>query len=155
MIAVGDVFTVTGFVTKHPEVIVYFTVSAPPEIPVNIPVNAPIVPTAVILLLHVPPDKVSLKESVAPAHSAARPAMADGGVLTVTVFVATQPVGKLYEIVAVPNDTGVTIPVDEPIDTAGPLSLHTPPVAESLRVIGEPHKMGDPVIGCKLFTVTV
>ena len=153
--AAGDVFTVTGLITEHPEIIVYLTVSAPAEIPVSIPVDDPIVPTVVILLLHVPPGKVSLKESVAPAHMVARPAIADGGVFTVTVFVVTQPVGKLYEIVAVPGDTGVTMPVDEPIDIAEPLSLHTPPVAESLMVIGTPHKIDDPVIGCKLFTVTV
>ena len=62
-----------------------------PEIPLTIPVDAPIVATAVLLLLHVPPATVLLSVILDPTHTADVPVIAAGIAYTVTVAYATQP----------------------------------------------------------------
>ena len=64
-------------------------------IPVRIPVVAPIVPTAVLLLLQVPPVLASLRVVVLPAHIGVVPIMAPGVGFTVIVVVVLQPPGKV------------------------------------------------------------
>jgi hypothetical protein len=46
-------------------------------------------------LLHVPPEDISLRVAVAPAHITAVPEMAAGAVLTVIIVLAAHPVGRL------------------------------------------------------------
>ena len=70
-------------------------VAVPPVIPVRIPVVAPIVPTAVLLLLQVPPVLASLRVVVLPAHIGVVPIMAPGVGFTVIVVVVLQPPGKV------------------------------------------------------------
>jgi hypothetical protein len=113
------------------------------------------VPMARLLLLQDPANVLSPKTAAIPAHNAVAPTITDGGVFTVTDFIATQPVGIVYVISAVPKDNGVTIPVAEPTETDPLAVLHTPPDAESASVIGVPHKIDDPVIVCNAFTVIV
>jgi hypothetical protein len=119
------------------------------------PVNDPMAPIAILLLLQDPANVLSPKMPVVPAHNAATPTITDGGVFTVTDFIATQPVGMVYVISAVPKDNGVTMPDSVPIDTTVLVVVHTPPAVESVRVMGAPHKIGAPVIACNAFTVIV
>ena len=69
--------------------------------------------------------------------------------LVVIAIVATQPVGKVYEIVAMPADTPLTKPVDEPtVATDISLLLHTPPGVVLLNVNTPPEqRLPVPVIG--------
>jgi hypothetical protein len=65
---------------------------------------------------------------------------ASGNGFTVIDFVATaEPHASTteYDMVAVPADTPVTIPVVPTLAIAVELELHTPPVAGSVRVIVE------------------
>jgi hypothetical protein len=60
-------------------------------VPAPTPVTTPVlltVPTAVLLLLHVPPDVALDKAVVCPTHIDVPPVMAPGGVLMVNVVVA-------------------------------------------------------------------
>ena len=70
-------------------------VAVPPVIPVRIPVVVPIVPTAVLLLLQVPPVLASPRVVVLPAHTGVVPVMAPGVGFTVIVVVVLQPPGKV------------------------------------------------------------
>ena len=120
----------------------------PPDMPVTTPVVEPIVAIAVALLLQVPPAVASNKGVVAPTHIVVVPLIALGPGLTVTMIVAEQ-VPKVYDIIAVPNDTPVTIPVAGSIDaTVGSLLPQIPPADVSLRVVVKPmHSTVLPVIG--------
>jgi hypothetical protein len=77
------------------------------------------------------------------------PASADG--FTVTTFVAItvpQLLATVYDIVAVPAATPVTIPVKDPI-VAIPIApeLHIPPVAALVNVVeADPHSVPVPVM---------
>jgi hypothetical protein len=53
------------------------------------------VPTAGVLLLHVPPPVVLLSVVVYPTHSTAEPVRAAGNVFTVTVAVVKHPVNNV------------------------------------------------------------
>ena len=59
--------------------------------PERMPDADPIVPTATLLLLHVPPVAVSLREVLAPAQTEAMPEMAEGNGSTVSIVVLKQP----------------------------------------------------------------
>jgi hypothetical protein len=48
--------------------------------------------TDTVLLLHVPPASASLRLAVLPTHVFAAPVIAAGSAVTLTVFVAMQPV---------------------------------------------------------------
>ena len=67
----------------------------PDNTPVTIPVNEPIVATAVLLLVQVPPAAPSLSAVVAPTHACNIPVIAVGPEFTVTVVAAVQPVGRV------------------------------------------------------------
>jgi len=63
--------------------------------PVTMPLRIPTVPAAGLLLLQVPPPAGSVKAVVAPAHTVDDPSIAVGAVLTVTVVLIAQPVGRV------------------------------------------------------------
>ena len=63
----------------------------PPATPVSNPVLAPILATAVLLLVHVPPATALDKVVVSPAHSDDRPVMAARGLMVIT-WLVLQPV---------------------------------------------------------------
>jgi hypothetical protein len=60
--------------------------------PDNTPLSEPIVATAVLLLLHVPPVVVLLNVVVLPTHTAVMPVIAPGSGLTVIMVEVKQPV---------------------------------------------------------------
>lgn len=66
----------------------------PAEIPVTMPVTASTLPMAGLLLVQVPPDKMSDKPVVRPAQTFKVPDIGFGTWLTVTVIVARQPDGR-------------------------------------------------------------
>ena len=98
-------------------------------VPAAIPVTEPpeeTVATAVLLLLHAPPDVALVKAATAPSQTATDDGtIATGVVLTVTGFVTKQPVPKAYEILATPTETPVTSPPED-TDAAVELLLHVP-----------------------------
>jgi len=113
----------------------------PAATPVVTP-DAVIVATAVLLLLHTPPETLLLIEAVEPAHIAVVPATADGSVLTVTVLDEVHPVGSIYVMDAVPVATVVNVPADGSITATEPLPLvQVPPEDASVSVVVAPaHK---------------
>jgi len=139
--------------------------------PHTTPVDALTVPTAVLLLLHVPvpPDAVVLLKVIHdPAHTDEGPFIvpAIGDTFTVIlVVVITEPQKTLVSvkvIVVVPTVIPPTTPVAEPIvPTPGLLLLHAPVPPEavgSFKVIVEPtHTAANPDIAPAngdIFTVT-
>jgi len=104
--------------------------------------------TAVLLLLHVPPETVLLKIETAPMHIAAFPVIG-ATVTTVIGIVLKQPVGSVYVMTAVPAVTGVTDPVVA-FTTATPgdvVLLQLPPVVALLNATGTPTHVDEvPVI---------
>ena len=68
-------------------------VAVPAATPIQVPVAEPIVATAVLLLLHVPPPVASVKVPGTPEQMAVSPDIAATGELTVTVVVYTSHVG--------------------------------------------------------------
>ena len=113
-------------------------VDVPDDMPVTIPVEEPTVAIPVLPLVHVPPLVASLKVVVKPAQTDAVPVIDDGNGFTVATIVVIQPVARVYVIVEVPDDTPVTMPVDEPIVAMPVLPLvHVPPPA-SLSVVVKP-----------------
>ena len=90
----GDVagYTVIPFVAGQTPTR-YCMVTGPEELlVVTTPVLLPIMAMAVLLLLQCPPVVASVMVVVAPAHSAAAPAIATGFAFTVNVCFAEQPV---------------------------------------------------------------
>ena len=63
--------------------------------PVTTPVVEPTVPTAVLLLIHVPPPDRSVSAVVKPMHTFILPIIVTGNELTVTEVPAAQPVGNV------------------------------------------------------------
>jgi len=94
VIGVGNGFTVTNFVTKHPVLMVYEMVTVPPAAPETTPVVDPTVAMPPLLLLHVPPPP-SVNVMVDPWHTTDGPEIDDGSGSTVTGVVVMQPVGKV------------------------------------------------------------
>ncbi len=118
--------------------------------PARTPLVTSIVPTAGLLLLHVPPGVVVVNVVVLFSHTCRDPPIVDGNAYTVTSAVVRQPVaGSVYVIVdvAVP-DTPVTTPLpDTTVATDGVLLLHAPDGVVLLRVVVCPtHVVSDPVI---------
>ena len=118
----------------------------------------------VLLLLHVPPDVVLLKDVDNPWHTLVVPVIATGLALMVTTAVVLQPVAvSEYVIVVVvkepPPLTPVTTPVvDTTLPSAGILLLHRPPAGVEFNVVVKPTHTaneGTAVIAVGLaFTVT-
>ena len=98
--------------------------------PESTPDVLPIVPTAALLLLHVPPDDVLVSVTLVAGHSVVEPPIVAGRGLTVMLRARKQPlVGWVYVMVAVPALLPVIKPVAEPIDALVALLLvHVPPV---------------------------
>lgn len=65
----------------------------PAATPVTTPVDTFIVAAAVLLLVHVPPGSALLNTVVLPTQTDVIPPIADGLGCTVTIIVATHPVG--------------------------------------------------------------
>ena len=89
VMAGGAALTVTSAVAMSPDTL-YVMVAVPAAMPVTMPV-ADTVAFAALLLLHVPPVVLSLKEVVEPTHTASVPNIPGvlEAALTVTFFVAT------------------------------------------------------------------
>jgi hypothetical protein len=69
----------------------YDIIAVPFVTPVAVPVDEPMLATAVLLLLHVPPVEALLSDIVDPGHNAATPVIGDADP-TVTVVVERHPV---------------------------------------------------------------
>ena len=123
-------------------------VVVPAATPVTTPVPPITVATDEVLLVQVPPALVLPRVVVKPAHTFMVPVMAAGNGLTVTAIVIWQPVvGNIYDIVAVPADIPVTIPLVKPITAAVVLLLvHVPPPASVNAVVRPTHTLFVPVI---------
>jgi hypothetical protein len=106
-------------------------------LPAVTPVTVPVVLTVAVvlaLLLHTPPDAVSVRVMALPSQTERKPAIvpATGCGFTVTVRVARavpQPLVTVYDILAVPATNAVITPVVLIVATAVLLLLHVPPVA--------------------------
>ena len=86
-----------------------------------------IVATAGVLLLQVPPGSELAKVVVDPRQAINIPVIAPGVGVTVTTATVLQP-ATVYNMDAVPGDTPVTMPVDDPtVATAGAVLLQVPP----------------------------
>jgi hypothetical protein len=91
VMAAGAAETVTVLVEKQPVGSVYEIVDVPLAAPVTIPV-AFMVPTAGLLLLHVPPVVTQARVIVSAAQTLAGPVMVAGRAYTVTIAVAVPAV---------------------------------------------------------------
>ena len=81
---------------------------------------------------------------VLPTQTIGRPEIQPGEGLTVIDFVAKQPPGSIYDIVATPDETPFTIPVAEPtVATEEPLELHAPPLVALANSIEAPTQTDD------------
>jgi len=131
------------------------------DTPPTTPPPALTVPTAALLLVHVPPGVVELSVVVAPVHTVLLPVMAAGNGLTVTTAVRVQPLVPKHVIVAVPAATPLTIPDDEPmVAIAVLLLLHVAPMLVVLNVVLAPAQTANvPVMalgaGCTVTTTVV
>ena len=123
----------------------------PADTPVTMPVE-PTVAIAVLLLLHVPPDVVSVNVKLLPEHKEDEPAInpAIGKGLTVMIFLLVtvpQTLLTVYLIVSTPAVTPVTTPVEPTEAEAVFDDDHVPPEIVSVRVTVLPtHKTNGPVI---------
>jgi hypothetical protein len=104
----------------------------PPATAVTTPDVEPIVATAVLLLLHVPPGALLASASEPPAHIGALPVIAGRPDRIVIEAVAIHPVGAVYVMVTDPADTPVTAPALFTVATVTSLLLHVPPVVASV-----------------------
>jgi hypothetical protein len=87
------------------------------------------VPPAIGLVsVVVPPIQTVAGPEIGPAESG----------FTVTVAEATQPKGRLYEMMAVPGLAPVTTPDEDTVAIKGAELLHVPPGVASARVVVAP-----------------
>src|SRR4051812_40798983 len=107
----------------------------PGTTPVTSPEKETIDATEVLLEVHEPPLDPSTRVTVGLTGSVTQepePVIGTGNGLTVTCFVAVQPVGKVYVIVAVPVVTVVMPPeVGSMVAMAVLLIDHVPPAVAS------------------------
>ena len=96
------------------------------------------VPTAVLLLTHVPPGVVDDSVVHCPTQVVVVPVSTAGvGLHVTTVFIA-QLVGRVYDTVVVPDVRHPSTPEPNPIvPTAGVLLDHAPPAGDPVSVIEE------------------
>ena len=127
----------------------------PAAMPATVPVVAPMVPTAGVLLLQVPPAVLLPSVVVWPAHTSGIPLIVPGTALTVITIVFWQPVAGVLVIVAVPLLSPVTSPVVGFTDTVASALAHVPPAMLLVSVMVAPtHRLvGPPIVGSG-FTVT-
>ena len=91
----GFAFTVTTAVDWQPPVVLTTMVAVPAATPVTIPLLPPTVAMPVARLLHVTPGVAQDSVVVCVTHTASIPVMAAGFGFTVTVAMATHPVGSV------------------------------------------------------------
>ena len=155
VIGLGIGSTVTTVPVAQPVPKVYDTIVVPGAIPATVPVLAPMVPTATVLLLQVPPAVLLPNVVVCPWHTSGIPLMLPGTALMVITMVFIQPVGGVLVIIAVPLPRPVTLPVVGLTDTVASALVQVPPATELARVIVAPtHKLVGPVITGSGYTVT-
>jgi hypothetical protein len=160
----GTALSVTTCVAEQPEpAAVYVIVLVPGATPVIVPLFKPTV-TNVLLLLHVPPVTPALNPNVVDdvPHTVNVPVIA-GTALSVTTWLAEQPMpGLVYVIVLVPGDTPT---IDADASAVGPkviealLVLHvevvTPPLMLAVNVVDAvPHTVNVPEIEGTILSVT-
>jgi hypothetical protein len=92
VIIAGEALTVTTEVVRHVPIAYVITV-VPADTPETTP-PVPIVATAVLLLLHEPPNTASLSVIVVPSQTAWGPRIAVGADATVTTYVDVQLVPR-------------------------------------------------------------
>src|ERR1039458_142704 len=95
-------------------------------VPVVMPLTTPVPDTVAVpgmLLFQIPPVVDSNKVMVEPSQTVCNPEIGNGTAFTVTTIVAMQPVGRVYEIVAVPGVPPVTTPAVLTIAIPGALLL--------------------------------
>jgi hypothetical protein len=120
------------------------------------PVPDPTVAIPVLLLLQVPPASASLSVIWEPAVTVLLPEIVAGAGLTVKIIVVIL-VPTVYDMVHVPAETPVTIPVEEPTAAIPELLLlQWPPEVESIKVTVEPAQtLAVPLIPPSAVTVTI
>ncbi len=130
-------------------------IAVPADDPKRNPDDKPIVATAELLVVHVPPP-VPLSVVDANTHNEYGPVIADGSGLTVTTIVEAQPVPRAYVITEVPEVTPITTPVDDETVATDVLPLvHVPP-PELLSVVVAPvQTLAVPVMAGVEIIVTV
>lgn len=141
----GALRTVSAFdatAVPQPLVTLYVNVVAPGATVTMDPVVAPIVATAVLLLLQVPPSAVSVSVADVPGQIADGPETtpATGNGLTVIVEVAMevpQPFVTAYFMVSAPAVTPETIPLVPIVAIEVNTLLQVPPVTTSVKVTEE------------------
>ena len=91
------VMVIVAVAVPHVPVTTYIIISEPDVTPVTIPDAEPIVATAELLLLQMPPVIASDNVIVEPTHTSERPVIVPAfvGVFTVTVLVVIQPAGRV------------------------------------------------------------
>jgi hypothetical protein len=156
VIGFGFGFTVTTVVAIQPVLIVYVTVAVPVVDPVTTPPTT--VPWA-LLMLHVPPAGLPVKEIVAPTHTFSDVTGVTVGLLfTVTITDVRHPVGNVAVTISSPGLAPVStivevaeVPVTSPL-----LRLHVMPAVVVLNDVVRPiHTESAPVIAFGFgFTVT-
>jgi hypothetical protein len=121
------------------------------------PAVLPIVATPGVLLVQVPVKGILLSNVFAPMQMLVVPVIALGDGFTVTAVVLRHPVGRVYEIIAVPMLIPVTIPAGVPVTAVASELLHEPPDGLLVRLMLAPvHTAPGPVIGAGSgLTVTI
>lgn len=89
-IGAGAAMTVTVTAAKQLDVITYEIVVTPADSPVTMP-DELTVPTAVLLLLHVPPGTATDRADVLPSQTVVLPVIGGTAVITVTTDVVLHP----------------------------------------------------------------
>ena len=112
------------------------------------PVAEPIVATASLLLLHVPPEVKLESADVAPTQTKVAPSTPPGNALTVTTAVLAHPFVPVYNTTTVPAATPEIRPVAEPtVATEEFVLLHVPEgVVQFKDVIAPVHTLVVPVM---------
>ena len=90
-IELGAADIVTTAVTRQVDDVAYVMIEVPAPTPVTTPVPDTTVAFAGLLLLHVPPLVALLSVVVVPIQADSVPLIAPGAAVTVTSYVATQP----------------------------------------------------------------
>ena len=147
LIADGNEFTVIVSVVAQPVGSIYEITEVPAVSPDTEPEPEPIVATAVLLLVQVPSDVISLNKVPPVTHAVGVPVIVAGLGLTVIVAVAIQP-AILNVTVSNPAVAPVTIPDAEPMLMFGLLTVQVPaPVSKSVSRLPAAHNAIRPVMG--------
>jgi hypothetical protein len=119
----------------------------PVAMPVNTPVDELTDANAGALTLHVPPETEQDRDIESPAQTFPGPVMVPASP-TVSCIDTAQPDGSVYDMLVVPKEIPVTMPVPEPtVALAGSLLVQLPPAEVFARVTVVPgHTVVLPVI---------